>query len=123
VASGGVADDKLKNNQEDRICRSGENRGGGSPEEDGEKRLDKRPKLGGLRLDKDKPDGIAGGEEIMDGQELRAGEIRQEHKGEAHDKVNEIGLKVEEEIMAPDGKHPPLGDQDENEANNPGAGD
>ena len=58
----------------------------------------------------------------MDGEDGGAGEVGEKNERKANNEIDEVALDVEPEIVRADGEHTPFTEQDENEADNPGAG-
>lgn len=122
VASGTVADDKLEQCDNNGIDVRGEDTDGGRADENSKESLGEVPAFGCFGLDDGEPNDIDGGEDIMRGKNRRAGEEGEENDREANNKVDEVAFYIEPEIMWTDGEHAPFGQEDENESDNPGAG-
>lgn len=123
VAGGAVADDEFEGDGERRVEAGTEDADGASAEEDGGEGLDAVPGFRGLGLDDGEPEHVDGGEEVVDGQDGSAGEEGEQDEREADDEVDEVAFDIEPKIVRADGEHAPFAEQDQDEADNPRAGD
>ena len=123
MVGGGIAKEEGGGDENDGVGEGGKNTGGGGAEDNSNEGLGDGEGGGGAGLDQDEPSGVADHEEKVDGEPDGAGAEGEQDKTGADDEINKAGAEVEEPVAVVDGKNAPLGDEDEDEADDAVAGE
>lgn len=123
VVSGGETDDKLGDDEDPGIGEGGEDAGGGGAEKDGDEGLDYGEVERRAGLNHDEPEGVAGHEGEVDGEEGGAGGVGEEDKADTDNEVDEARADIEPPVAMVDGKNAPFRGEDKNKTDDAVAGD